>query len=86
MAPRMHSPKDHAARMAVSVSHMLQAARSVVEQQAALDLSGLEWDVGRLCAACLDLPPEDGRALRARLLMLADELEALRAAMVEAGP
>ena len=82
----MHSPKVHAAKMTDSVSLMLQAARTVIELQAALDLSGLEWDVGRLCAACLDLPPEDGRSLCARLLTLTDDLEALHAAVVKAGP
>jgi uncharacterized protein (DUF1778 family) len=86
MAVRMHSPEVHAANLADSVSLVLQAARTVVEQQAALDLAGLDWDVGRLCAACLDLPPEQGRALRGRLQALAEELDALRAAVVEAGP
>lgn len=82
----MHNPTDHAARLADSVSLLLQAARTVLEQRAALDLAGLEWDIGRLCAACLDLPPEEGRPLRARLQRLAGELEELRAALVEAGP
>jgi hypothetical protein len=55
----------------------LSVARGLVRARRQIDLRGLEQDVGQICAACLDLPPEQGRAMRPRLQALLAELDAL---------
>ena len=44
-----------------------------------IDLAGLDQEIGRLCAASLDLPPEQGRAMRPLLATVLAELDALSA-------
>lgn len=58
----------------------LRLARVLADARRPLDLTGLPDLAGRLCAACLDLPPEQGRAMRPRLATLLAELDALTAA------
>ncbi len=57
--------------------NMLTLARALAASRRPLDLAGLDDLAGRLAAACLDLPPEQGRALRPRLQGLLAELDAL---------
>ena len=59
------------------ITGMLTVARALAEMRRPIDLTGLDDAVGRLCAACLDLPPEAGRELRPRLWRLLAELDAL---------
>ena len=49
---------------------MLRLARGMVQAGRRVELEGLDQMVGRLCARCLDLPPEEGRALRPLLAAL----------------
>ena len=58
---------------------MLTLARALVQSGRPLDLEGLAELAGRACAASLDLPPEQGRALRPRLVALLAEVDALAA-------
>ena len=82
----MHTPDAHAARMAEVIGATLRELRRSVASRTPVDLQGMAWDVGRLCAACLDLPPEQGRALRPRVQAVAADLDALHAALLETGP
>jgi hypothetical protein len=75
------APEDRAVGLLDSATHLLMLARTLAQAQRALDLEGLDTLVGRACAACLDLPPEQGRALRPRLAALLAELDALAAAI-----
>jgi len=80
------SSGDAAARQAVEdlgegVAAMLRMARALLDSQRHLDLTGLDSLVGPLCARALDLPPEQGRALRPLLIGLLADLDALQAAM-----
>ncbi len=68
-----------AAQLIDEISGTLRLARVLAGQRRPVDLAGLEDAVGRLCAACLDLPPELGRAQRPRLAALLAELDALAA-------
>ena len=52
-------------------------ARSLIEADRAVDLTGLDRRFGLLCAKALDLPPEDGRALRPDLIGLLALVDAL---------
>jgi hypothetical protein len=47
----------------------------------AIDLAGLDDEVGRLCAGALDLPVYQGRIIRRRLQALMTEIDALREAI-----
>lgn len=70
-----------AAILAEVASGTLQMARVLAAGARVLDLSGLDGDIGLLCARTLDLNPADGRAMRPRLITLLEELDALRAAL-----
>jgi hypothetical protein len=72
----MTAPAQVMARLE-SIGGALSVARGLVRARRHIDLRGLENDVGQLCAACLDLPPEHGRAIRPRLQALLAELDAL---------
>ena len=67
--------------LAEGVSAMLRVARGLVEGQRQIDLAGLDAMVGYLCARTLDLPPEQGRAMRPRLMLLLTELDSLTGAL-----
>jgi len=66
------------------VTQTLGVARGLVEAGRYVDLGGLEDQVGLLCAKALDLPPEEGRAVRGELLVLLTRVEALSAALLHA--
>ena len=59
------------------ISHVLHVARALAASGRQVDISGLEREVGRLCAQTLDLEPEQGRALRPMLAGLLAELDIL---------
>ncbi len=67
--------------MADAVAGTLRVARALVEARRVVDLTGLSDAVGRLCAAVLDLPDAQGRALRPRLQAVLAELDVLDAAI-----
>lgn len=70
-----------AAALADSVAATLRLGRALVSERRPVDLTGLDRVVGRLCAGVLDLPPEQGAALRPRLIALRDDLDRLSAAL-----
>jgi hypothetical protein len=59
----------------------LGIARSLVRAGKQVDLTGLDAEMGFVCARTLDLPPDEGRALRPELLGLRAELDALSTAL-----
>jgi len=50
-----------------------------------VDLTGLDTEMGFICARVLDLPPEEGRGLRPVLVALQAQLEALTDAVARSG-
>lgn len=78
------SPSDRAAAAAEALVGTLRMARALVRSRRSLDLAGLEQEVGRLCAAALDLPPAEGRAMRPKLVLVLAELDALSASVAAA--
>jgi hypothetical protein len=75
------APNAAAVVQAEGVSAMLRVARGLLEGQRQIDLAGLDSMVGHLCARTLDLPPDQGRAMRPRLMLLLAELEGLASAL-----
>lgn len=67
----------HVRHLLDQLGGMLKLARALVQTRRPLDLDGLAELAGRACAACLDLPPEQGRALRPHLAALLAEVDAL---------
>jgi hypothetical protein len=84
--PCAASRQPAAEQAAEAVANMLRLARGMVQSGRRVELEGLDQMVGRLCARCLDLPPEEGRALRPHLAALLVEIDALNASFARAQP
>jgi hypothetical protein len=67
-------------RAADALRQALRVASALVESNRPVDLTGLDGEIGRLCAHALDLMPADGRLIRPRLIALRAELDELMAA------
>jgi hypothetical protein len=78
-AARLHALAD-------ALSATLRVALALRRAGRAIDLTGLDDDLGRLCAGALDLPPPRGRLLRARLMTLRAELDVLAASLAPPVP
>jgi hypothetical protein len=66
--------------------HTLGIARSLVQAGKQVDLTGLDAEMGFICARALDLQPDEGRALRPHLAGLHAELDALSTALAARAP
>lgn len=84
--PCAASRQPAAEQAAEGVARMLRLARGMVQAGRRVELDGLDQMVGRLCARCLDLPPEEGRALRPLLAALLVEIDALNASFTRPQP
>lgn len=78
-APAKMAPRDACVAMADGVEVVLRLARGASESGRQVDLAGLDTVIGRLCAQCLDLPPDIARSMRPRLATLLAELDVLDA-------
>lgn len=67
--------------MISAVASTLRLARSLLGTGRNVDIEGLDRMIGVLCARALDLPPEQGRAVRPNLALLLIELDTLSVAM-----
>jgi hypothetical protein len=73
--------------LAEDLTKIVGLACALTESGRAIDLTGLERQVGLLCAQSLDLPPDEGRRVRPRLLALSGSMEVLsRALTARAAP
>lgn len=63
------------------VAQTLGVARGLVDAGRAVDLAGLQDQVGLLCAKALDLPRDEGRAMRGELVALLARLDGLSVAL-----
>jgi hypothetical protein len=71
---------------AEEVTKLVGVARALVEAGRDVDLAGLDSQVGLLCAKTLDLPPDEGRRVRPRLIALSGTVEALSRALSARAP
>ncbi|MGC8469413.1 MAG: hypothetical protein ACP5NI_05845 [Acetobacteraceae bacterium] len=89
-SPTPPQPADEALAVvraeAAALTGTLTVARVLVGQRRSVDLAGLDGLIGRLCARALDLPPAEGRQMRAVLSALLDEVEALAALLAAPAP
>ncbi len=72
-----HNPLVAVRALADELEQTIGVARALAESGRVIDLTGLDGRVGLLCAKSLDLPPEDGQAMRPRLIALSAAIEAL---------
>ena len=80
------SPLAGTAALADGVFSTLRMARALAQSGRRIDLDGLDRLVGLLCAKSLDLPPEDGRQMRATLIEVLDDVDALTRTLRAAPP
>ena len=83
-APTTHDPFEAVAVHAAALEGTVKLARELVLAQRAVDLSGLDRDVGLLCARAFDLPPEQGSRAGLLLRTLAAAVDSLTSALKEA--
>jgi hypothetical protein len=73
--------------MADELVEMIGMARVLAASGRVVDLTGLDQQIGLLCAKSLDLPPDEGRGLRPSLIVLSGAMEALsRVLAAQAAP
>ncbi len=72
---------EQVAGLADNAARLLAVARALASQGREVELTGLDDRIGQLCARALDLPPRHGREMRARLVFLLAELDALALAL-----
>lgn len=64
---------------------VLQVARALALGGRAVDLAGLDQQAARVCVVVGLLPPEDAQPLRAALLGVVRDVDALRSALTDPG-
>lgn len=64
----------------------VEIARRLVAGGKQVDLTGLDGQMGFVCARALNLPPEEGRALRPLLIDLLGAVDALAAELMARAP
>jgi hypothetical protein len=76
-----HDPVVAVSVLADELANTIGIACALAEAGRAIDLTGLDDRVGLLCAKSLDLPPDEGRRVRPRLIALSSAVDALSRAM-----
>jgi hypothetical protein len=77
------TPHPDLATAIVALERVLAVAQALAAARP-IDLTGLDQQVGRICAGALDLPPDQGRALRPHLACLLARLDGLRTVLLAA--
>ena len=72
----MH-PLTTAQNLAALLSATLRIAHAFKASGRSVDLTGLDRQIGLVCAKALDLPPEQGRTLRPQLIQLLKQTDLL---------
>lgn len=67
--------RQSAADLAEGLARALRIAEALHATQRVVDLAGFDDLIGRLCARALDLPPDEGRALRPCLAALREQAD-----------
>ncbi len=82
----MDTPTDAVRAFAEQLTKLVDIARALVDANREVDLTGLDCEIGLLCAKSLDLPPDEGRRIRPRLIALFGSVEGLSRAFRAHGP
>ncbi|MDR3474397.1 MAG: hypothetical protein P4M09_22335 [Devosia sp.] len=68
------------------MSNTMVIVHRLIDDGRTVDLTGLDTQIGLLCAKALDLPAEDGRLVRPALISLLDKVDAVSAALAANAP
>ncbi len=71
------TPLERTRAGACALRRTAALARAFAEAGRPIDLAGLDGQVGLVCARALDLPPDEGREVRAELRALLTEIDTL---------
>jgi hypothetical protein len=80
------APAESVRALAEELTKLVDVASALVNSDRAVDLTGLDDEVGLLCAKTLDLSPDDGRRMRPRMIALFGSVEGLSRALTAHGP
>jgi hypothetical protein len=80
------APADAVRTFAEKLTKLVELARAFVDSNREVDLAGLDHQIGLLCAKTLDLPPDEGRRMRPRMIALFGSVEGLSRALAAHGP
>ncbi len=80
------TPLGQVLGLAAGLLNTIAVARVLAENGRRLDLTGLDSQVGLLCARMLDLEPDEGRIARVELVRLRADLDALAAVLARPPP
>lgn len=82
LAPPGVDPKQHVVEaLAEHIHKTLSLTETFILQRRRVDIAGIEEHIGRLCAATLDLPIEQGRAVVPKLRDLHARIGAIATAL-----
>jgi hypothetical protein len=82
----LDTPINAVCDFAEQLKNVVDTACALVESNREVDLTGLDCEIGLLCAKSLDLPPDEGRRIRPRLIALFGSVEGLSRAFRARGP
>jgi hypothetical protein len=74
-------PLTTAQHLAALLRTTLRVAHAFVASGRSVDLTGLDRQIGLVCAKALDLPAEQGRTMRPQLVDLLEETDRLARAL-----
>ncbi|MGH7117403.1 MAG: hypothetical protein ACREFP_00135 [Acetobacteraceae bacterium] len=80
------SPPGAVLRTIEEVSGFLRIVRILIEDGRRIDLTGIEGEIGRLCARALDLEPDQARTLTPLLSALLSEVDTIAARLAAFAP
>jgi hypothetical protein len=83
--PVLEASIDAVRALAEELTKLVWLARTLVDANREVDLTGLDREVGLLCAKSLDLPQDEGRRMRPRLLALFGSVGELSRAIAARG-
>jgi len=78
-----YDPTEAVRALAGELTSMVEVARALAAAGRTVDLAGLDARIGLLCAKSLDLPPDEGRRMRPRLIALSGSMQALSRALAD---
>ena len=73
----LDTPTSAVRAFAEQLKNVVDTTYALVDSNREVDLTGLDRDIGLLCAKSLDLPPDEGRRIRPRLIALFGSVEGL---------
>ena len=82
----LDTPTNGIRDFAEQLKNVVDTARALVDANREVDLTGLDREIGLLCAKSLDLPPDEGRRIRPRLIALFGSVEGLSRSFCARGP